>query len=90
MYEEIALKLQLRTEELERESLRLFLNNQLRIVESKLLDPARTYGVEALTELDSMVQEGRIHEAEAFEDYFEFDHLEVERHARLDSLKDLS
>jgi hypothetical protein len=35
MYEDIALKLQLPPEELERESLRLFLKHQLRLVESQ-------------------------------------------------------
>ena len=90
MYEEIALKLQLPPEELERESLRLFLKNQLRLVESKLLDLARRFGVQTVTELDALVRMGQIHEAEAFEDYFEFDHLEAERDALLDSLRDLS
>ncbi len=89
MYEEIALKLQLPPEELERESLRLFLNNRLRLVESKLLDHARRYGVQTVAELDALVQKGQIHEAEAFEDYFEFDHLEAERDTLLDSLRDL-
>ena len=37
-----------------------------------------------------LVQGGRIHETEAFEDYFEFDHLEAERDALLGSLKELA
>lgn len=89
MYEEIAVKLQLSPNELERESLRLFLNHRLRLVESQLLGLARKYRVETVTELDALVQSGRVHEAEAFEDYFEFDHLEAERDALLDSLKEL-
>jgi len=90
MYEDIALKLQLPPEELERESLRLFLKHQLRLVESQLLGLARRYGVQTVTELDTLVQKGQLHEADAFEDYFEFDHLEAERDALLDSLRELA
>jgi hypothetical protein len=90
MYEDVALKLQLSPEELERESLRLFLAHRLRLVESQILGLARRYGVQTVNELDALVQEGQVHEAEAFEDYFEFDHLEAERDALLESLKELA
>ncbi len=90
MYEDIALKLQLPPEELERESLRLFLKHQLRLVESQLLGLARRYGVQTVSELDALVQNGQVHEVEAFDDYFDFDHLEAERDALLDSLRELA
>jgi hypothetical protein len=90
MYEDIALKLQLPPEELERESLRLFLKHRLRLVESQLLGLARRYGVQTVSELDDLVQKGHVHEAEAFEDYFDFDYLEAERETLLDSLRDLA
>jgi hypothetical protein len=41
-------------------------------------------------ELDALVQKGQVREDEAFEDYFEFDHLEAERDLLLDSLKELA
>ena len=90
MYEDVALKLQLSPEELERESLRLFLRHRLRLVDSQLLALARRYGVETVNELDALIQAGQVHETEAFEDYFEFDHLEAERDALLDSMKELA
>lgn len=90
MYESIASKLQLTPQELEQASLRLFLNHKLRLVESQLLGLARKYGVQTVTELDELIKSGRIHESEAFEDYFEFDHLEAERNVLLDSLKELA
>jgi len=90
VYESIALKLQLSPQELERESLLLFLNHRLRLVESLLLSLVRKYGVHTVTELDSLVQNGQIHEAKAFEDYFEFDYLEAERDTLLNSLKELA
>jgi hypothetical protein len=90
MYEDVALRLQLSPEEVERESLLLFLKHRLRLIESQLLGLVRRYGVQTVTELDALVQKGLVHEAEAFEDYFEFDHLEAERDALLDSLKELA
>ena len=88
VYENIALRLQLPPQKLERESLRLFLNHRLRLVESQLLNLARKYGVETVAELDQLVQSGQIHEREAFEDYFEFDRLEAERDTLLDALEE--
>ena len=90
MYENIALRLQLPPEELERQSLRLFLQHRLRLVETQILGLARRYGVETITALDSLVQQGKLREADAFEDYFEFDHLEAERDALLASLRELN
>jgi hypothetical protein len=90
MYESIAPRLQLSPQELEHASLRLFLNHKLRLIESQLLGLARRYGVQTVAELDELIKGGRVHEAEAFEDYFEFDHLEAERGMLLDSLKELA
>lgn len=90
VYETIAPKLELSPQELERESLTLFLQHRLRLVESQLLKLAQEYGVQTVVELDELVQSGHIHEAEAFEDYFEFDHLEAERDALLESLGELA
>jgi len=90
MYESIAPKLQLSPEELEHASLRLFLNHKLRLVESQFLGLTRKYGVQTVTELDELIKSGRIHEAEAFEDFFELDRLEAERKVLLDSLKELA
>ena len=90
VYETIASKLALTPQELERESLDLFLRHRLRLVESQILRLAQVYGVQTVAELDALVQDGHVHEAEAFEDYFEFDHLEAERDALLESLEALA
>ena len=89
MYEAIAVKLNLPPEELARRSLRLYLENRLRLVESQLLDLTRRYAVETVTELDALIAQGKVTEAEAFEDYFEFDYLESERDKLLESLETL-
>ncbi len=94
MYENVALKLQLSPQELARTSVLMYLNHQLRLVESQLLILGQKYGVQTITELDQLVQTGQLHEAEAkpkpFEDFFEFDRLEAERDTLLDLLKDLA
>lgn len=87
---DIATKLSLPPEELERESLRLFLNHRLRLVESQLLELARKYDVHTVSDLDALVQSGKIHESNAFEDYFNFDHLEAERDAVRELLKEIA
>ena len=89
MYETIAMKLQLSPQELERESLRVFLHHQIRLVESELLNLAHKYGIRTVAELDGLVQSGQVHENEAFEDYFEFDYLEAKRDTLRESLNEL-
>ncbi|MGC9393401.1 MAG: hypothetical protein ACP5J4_00950 [Anaerolineae bacterium] len=90
MYETIALKLQVSPEELERESLRLFLRHQMRLIESQLFSLAHKYGVRTVVELDHLVQSGALHEDDAFEDYFEFDYLEATRDTLRESLRELA
>jgi len=89
-YDAIAIKLKLSPQDLERESLRLFLNHRLRLIGSRRLELGHRYGVQTISELDALVQAGRVHEAEAFEGYFELDALEAEREAILESLKDVA
>ncbi len=86
---DVAIKLRLPPEELERESLHLFLSHRLRLIESQLLELAGKYNVQTVTELDALVQSGKVHESNAFEDYFEFDHLEAERDAVQELLKEI-
>ena len=79
LIELVAQRLQTKPEVLERQSLKLYLEKKLRVVESELLLLAHRYGVRDVTELDEMIRQGKLHEDEAFEDYFNFDYLEHER-----------
>jgi hypothetical protein len=90
VHDVVASRLGLTAEELERESLRLFLEHRLRIVDTQLWNLARRYGVGSVAELDRLIQAGQFHEEEAFEDYFEFDHLEGERDAVLGALREVA
>jgi hypothetical protein len=67
----------------------VFLKRRLKVVEAELFLLAKKYGVPDVQEFDKMIQEGRLHEQEAFEDYFKFDNLEAERDLLLEHLKSL-
>jgi hypothetical protein len=89
LIEQVAQRLQTKSEVLERESLKQYLERKLRVVESELFLLAHRYGVRDVTELDEMIKQGRFHEDEAFEDYFDFDYLEHERDKLLQALGEL-
>jgi hypothetical protein len=79
LVEQFANRLKTNPEQLERESLRFYLNHQLRVIETELFALARRYGVKTVFELDKAIQDGKFNETQAFEEYFRFDSLEDER-----------
>lgn len=89
LLEQIATQLNILPEKLERESLKVYLQRNLRLIESELFGLARRYGVRSVTELDEKIQQGAFHEDESFEDFFRFDHLESERRKHLEILETL-
>ncbi len=86
LLEKIAAQLNILPETLERESLKIYVQRSLRLVESELFSLAQQYGVQNVTQLDEKIQQGAFHEAEAFDDFFRFDYLESERHKFLEIL----
>lgn len=89
LIEQIAQKLETDPQTLERDSLRLYVERKIRVIESELLRLAHKYGVQNVTELDEMIRQGKYHEEETFEDYFEFDNLENERDTLVSVLESL-
>ncbi len=87
--EKLAKDLRMEPDALMKESLEVFLKRKLKVIESELFLLAKKYGVLDVQEFDKMIQEGRFHEREAFEDYFKFDNLEAERDLLLEHLKSL-
>jgi hypothetical protein len=85
--EQLAKDLHMKPEELMKESIETFLRRKLRIIETELFLLAKKYGVSDVFEFDRMVREGRFHEEDAFEDYFEFDNIEAEKDLILEHLK---
>lgn len=65
-------------QQVQQESLRLYLERKLRLIESEFFTLTQRYGVKSIAELDSAVQTGQFREAETFEDYFRLDYLETE------------
>lgn len=87
--EELAKDLRMKPDELMKESLETFLRHKLKVIESELFLLAKRYGVRDVQEFDRMIQEGKFHEEDAFEDYFRFDNLEAERDLILEYLDKL-
>jgi len=87
--EELAKDLRMKPDELMKESLEAFLKHKLKVIESELFLLAKRYGVRDVQEFDRMIQEGKFHEEDAFEDYFRFDNLEAERDLILEYLDKL-
>lgn len=77
--EHIAQKLDLDPRKLEKQSLHTYLAARMRHVEAEIFLLAEKYGVTTAQEFDALILPGKLHEREAFEDFFAFDHLQSER-----------
>jgi hypothetical protein len=86
LFEQVATQLNILPDKLERESLRAYLERNLRLIESELFHLAQQYGVQNVAELDEKIQHGTFHENGTFEDFFRFDHLESERRKHVEIL----
>jgi len=85
----IARKLGIEPKELEKESLQAYLEARRRQVEAQLFLLATKHGVRTVQEFDAAIQQGKIREADGFEDFFAFDQLEAERDKVLEALNSL-
>ena len=87
--QDIARKLNMPVEALEKASLRAYLQARRREIEAQLFLLVKKHGVETVQTFDAAIQAGRIHEAEGFEDFFAFDSLEAERQKIMEALQSL-
>jgi hypothetical protein len=85
LLEQVASRLNTPLEQLERDSLHIYLQRKLRTIESEIFTLAHRYGVRTVFDMDEAIQSGKLHEPESFEDYFRFDYLEDQR----DTLREL-
>ena len=76
---EIALELGLKPEDLEKESVKVYLAQRIRHTEAEIFSIGSKHGVKDILEMDRMIQTGKIHEKDSWEDFFELDNLEAER-----------
>lgn len=77
--EEAAKLLSMETEELERKSIKTFLERELTNTEVEIYRIATKHGVKSVLELDDKLQRGEITEEEMLDDFMELDYLESRR-----------
>ena len=78
VYKKIASLAGLNVDELERESLKVYLEQRLRYLEVEKFSIVQKYGISNVEEMEEMYKEKKLSERESWEDYFELDHIEAE------------
>jgi len=77
--EEVAKTLDLDPVKLERESLKFFLQKELRNVEVEIYRIGNKHGVKSILELDEKLKRGEIKEEEMLDDFIELEFLETRK-----------
>lgn len=75
----VAKKLHMKSSDLLKESLRIYMEQRISKVEAEIFLIAKKYGVKDVFEMDEKIKEGLITENGAYDDYFTLDNLEAER-----------
>lgn len=78
LLKEVAEILNLPEQEVERESLKTFLEDKLKKLLIEQLQLTRKYGIKNLDEIEKFYAEEKLSERESWEDYFELQHIESE------------
>ena len=78
-FAEIASILQMPVAELERESLRVYLQKRLAEIQASLDELKQRYRVTTSEQMETLYREGKLGEENSWQDFFRFDHLEDER-----------
>lgn len=87
--EEIAKTLDIDPVELEKKSLKFFLEKELRNTEIEIYKIANKHGVRSVLDLDEKLKRGDIKEEDMLEDFMELEFLETRRDKILEALKKL-
>jgi hypothetical protein len=77
--EEVASVLKVSKEKLEIDSIRTFLEKELRNIEAEIFKIGTKHGIKTIFELDEKLKKGEITEEEMMDDFMELDHLESRR-----------
>ena len=85
--EEIAKTLDIDLVELEKESLRCFLQKEIRNLEVEIYRIGNKHGVKSVLELDEKLKKGEIKEEEMLDDFMELEFLETKREKLLKALE---
>lgn len=74
-----AQELQMTTDQLMAEGLRLLLNRRLREVNAKIFEITGRYGISSVQEMEERYEAGQIEEADSWRDYQSLDHLQYKQ-----------
>ena len=85
--EEVARSLNMGRERLERESLKTFLEKELRNIEVEIYKIGAKHGIKSIFELDDKLKMGEITEEEMMDDFMELDYLESRRDNLLKAMR---
>ena len=77
--DEVASILNISKERVERESLKTFLERELRNIEAEIFKIGAKHGIKTIFELDEKLKKGEITEEEMMDDFMELDYLESRR-----------
>ena len=85
--EEIARTLDIEPARLEQESLKFFLEKELRSIEAAMYKIGNKHGIKSVLELDEKLRRGDIKEEDMLDDFMELEFLEKKRDKVLEALK---
>jgi len=88
--EDVAQVLHLSKEKLEIESIRTFLEKELRNIEAEIYKIGAKHGIKSIFELDEKLKIGDIKEEDMMEDFIQLDYLESRRDAMLKAMEKIN
>jgi hypothetical protein len=90
IFEDVAHVLHLSKETLEIESIKTFLEKELRNIEAEIYKIGAKHGIKSIFELDEKLKMGEIKEEDMIEDFMELDYLESRRDDMLKAMEKIN
>ena len=90
IFEDVAQSLHLSKEKLEIESIRTFLEKELRNIQAEIYKIGAKHGIKSIFELDEKLKIGEIKEEDMIEDFMELDYLESRRDDMLKAMEKIN
>ena len=87
VFQEVAKALNINQEGLEKDSLKTFLEKELRNIEAEIYRIAARHGIKSILELDEKLRKGEVTEEEIRDDFMELDYLESRKDSILSALE---
>jgi len=87
--EKVAKTLDLNPAELEKESLKFFLEKELKNVEVEIYKLANKHGVKSVLELDKKLKRGEVKEEQILDDFMELEFFEIKKKKLLEAIEEI-